>query len=834
MNTIEITAESKDKTKFDIVERKIKRSADVIKTTGEKAGKDLADSLEKGAKKAADAVEDAGTKAGKGLADGVKKGSDDAAGEAQQGGSKVGAGFLANIKEFTKHVKDEFKRVGENAKGMASEIAAKAKSGGGKLKSAGMAMGKVLAAGVLLAVGTVGAGLINAMGFEAANDELAGQLSLSVEGAKKAGEAASNVYKQNWGESIGDVNDAIKSIGQNLVSVNQVSKSELESMTTQALTLRDAFGVEVVDSTRAVGQMIKTGMAKNAKEGFDLITAGEQMGLDKAGDLIDTFNEYGTQFRKLGIDGPYALSLINAAIQAGARDSDIAADAIKEFSIRAVDGSKLTAQGFKAAGLDADKMSAAISKGGPTAQAAFRQTLQAVMSIKDPIKQNAAGVALFGTQWEDMGPKVMGAMSKADTALEEVDGATKKLGDTMGNNLTTKIESAKRAGEAWANSKLLPVVEQISDRFTDDFLPALQTIGSFMRDTLGPVVKEFAEKWLSAVKRNLDDIKAAFEDNRPQLELFGEALKKIAPVIGTVLVVGVEVLGASIEALIRTIGFCVDAFLLLKEGIGKAVAAAMPVIGKLVTGFIGGIGMMINALLPYAKSMDKVFHTNTAQWVESQRNAMLQMAQDASDAFDQIATDAQEMADAASRERVLIKLKGDKQDIQSKIDDVKRRLKNPNLTNPQKSKLRADLSRLRADLIQAQAAINRLKGKTVTLRTNREIYTYRYDSTKSKRGRQYEEHGGISTAATGGPRGRETLTGEAGMELLDLPPGTMVHSNPDTERILGERARQGQGDIFVTVMVGTERLGQLLIRPLRNEVRALGGNVQAVLGGGRA
>src|SRR5690606_8954822 len=53
-------------------------------------------------------------------------------------------------------------------------------------------------------------------------------------------------------------------------------------------------------------------------------------------------------------------------------------------------------------------------------------------------------------------------------------------------------------------------------------------------------------------------------------------------------------------------------------------------------------------------------------------------------------------------------------------------------------------------------------------------------------------HGGISGAANGGLRSRLTMVGEHGRELLELPPGTRVHSNPDTERML---AKGGGGGV---------------------------------------
>jgi hypothetical protein len=57
----------------------------------------------------------------------------------------------------------------------------------------------------------------------------------------------------------------------------------------------------------------------------------------------------------------------------------------------------------------------------------------------------------------------------------------------------------------------------------------------------------------------------------------------------------------------------------------------------------------------------------------------------------------------------------------------------------------------------------------------------------------YREAGGIVGAAGGGPRSGRTVVGEHGPEILDIAPGSQVHSNPDSMRMLSEMAGQGGG-----------------------------------------
>lgn len=88
--------------------------------------------------------------------------------------------------------------------------------------------------------------------------------------------------------------------------------------------------------------------------------------------------------------------------------------------------------------------------------------------------------------------------------------------------------------------------------------------------------------------------------------------------------------------------------------------------------------------------------------------------------------------------------------------------------------------------------------------------------------------GGITGAASGGARGSWTMVGEHGPELLNLPFGSMVKSNPDTMRMLGAGSASA-GPMILVIDIGGRRLGELLIDPIAREVRALGG-VEATFG----
>ncbi|MDX2528061.1 phage tail tape measure protein [Streptomyces europaeiscabiei] len=323
---------------------------------------------------------------------------------------------------------DAGNRAGQDAGGQFSE---KWKAG---LAAAGAAAGAILVAAT-----------VSAVEKERMADRLSAQLGLSGKGAKQAGKVAGDLYSKAVVDSFEDGAAAVRAVmGSGLIDEKATTRS-IEAITTKVADLASTFDQDLVGTTNAATQLIRTGLAKDAPAALDLLTKGLQSSADKAGDFLDTVNEYGTQFRKAGLDGATAVGLLNQAIRAGARDSDVAADAIKEFSIRAVDGSDSSAAGFKALKLSATDMAAGFAKGGKSANSVLDLTLDRLRNVKDPVKQSQIAVQLFGTQAEDLG-KALFAMdpSEAAAGLGELGGAAKKVGDTIRGNTSTELKVLQR------------------------------------------------------------------------------------------------------------------------------------------------------------------------------------------------------------------------------------------------------------------------------------------------------------------------------------------------------------------------------------------------------
>lgn len=338
------------------------------------------------------------------------------------------------------------------------------------------------------------------MDREALGDKLAAQLGLAPEDAARLASAGAAVYASNWGESMGQVNEAIRAAMTNGLIDSDSVNADIESVASKLLLLSDVFDGDLAMAAQAVGQLIRTGLVPDVNAGFDLIVAGMQRGVNKSDDLLETLQEYSTLFRAIGIDGPTALGLISQGLQAGARDADTVADAIKESQIRMSDASASSAAGYKILGLDARKYTEMAAAGGDTAAKALDDVLDKLRDTEDPVQRNAAAVALFGTKAEDLGAALFALdPTTAVDALGEVAGAADKAGQTVGDNLAGKWETWKRTAEQGVQDYLGSLVAAydeggltgLSDKLGDD----IERLGELW-DKHGPkIVADVAAWW---------------------------------------------------------------------------------------------------------------------------------------------------------------------------------------------------------------------------------------------------------------------------------------------------------------------------------------------------
>ena len=427
----------------------------------------------------------------------------------------------------------------------------------------------------------------------------------------------SDLYKNNYGESLNDVADAMAQVAQ---TTKETDPSKIQELTKNAIVLRDTFGFEINESMRAVN-MLMDQFGISGEEAFNLIAQGAQNGLDKNGDLLDSINEYSVHYKQLGFDAEDFFNSLQNGTEAGTFSVDKLGDAMKEFGIRVREGGDdvntalasmgLVVQGVGEKALDAynknieslDKLNAKIAKGGTDAQMqawneekkileqkikdyeneveirgelndkikaqygdlyakigaggdeakeATNDILNALYAIEDPIQQNAYGVALFGTMWEDLG-------AEGVKALMDVNGEADKTSKTL-----SEIDAIKY-------NDLGSAFEEISRIIKVDLLQPIM-------DELEPTIKSFVE-WLKSdaipwIIENGDKIIATITGIGAALVAF-KAVTIIQGIIGAL---------STLIPIIKSVGVAQAALNLIMAAnpIGLIIAA----VAGLVTAFV--------------------------------------------------------------------------------------------------------------------------------------------------------------------------------------------------------------------------------------------------------
>jgi SLT domain-containing protein/phage-related protein len=418
------------------------------------------------------------------------------------------------------------------SQGMSSTVAPGATTAG---QTGGRSFGSgfTLSAGTALKGGLIGlaatAGALFTSSFSKALEQgqvtakLQAQLGTTPAEAKRYGAVAGQLYTHGITDTFEEGADAIKNVMQQGLIPPDATNAQIQSISGKVTDLSKTFDIDLGGATNAVAQMMKTGLAKNATEALDVLTRGAQTGADKAGDLADTFNEYSTQFGKVGLTGAQAMGLLSQGLQGGARDADIVADSIKEFSIRAVDGSKTTSQGFQALGLNAQDMAEKVAAGGKTSAGALDLTLDKLRSIKDPAEQSRVAVMLFGTQAEDMGKALYSLdPSHAVDTLGKVSGAADDMGKTLHSGAGARIQQFKRTVEqsfvTLVGDYVLPPLTKLSDLMVKVVGPAFDTakriIGGFLTSVGAKTgigsVSDFTTTLQNLGRTLLNDLEPAF------------------------------------------------------------------------------------------------------------------------------------------------------------------------------------------------------------------------------------------------------------------------------------------------------------------------------------
>ena len=313
---------------------------------------------------------------------------------------------------------------------------------------------------------------------DSALTQLQASLGLSKDEMGAFNDEMQELYKNNYGESFEDIGEAMRVVAS---SSKETDPKKIGELAKNAITLRDTFDMDYTESMRAVN-MLMDQFGISGEEAFNLIVQGANKGLNKNEDLLDSINEYGVHYKQLGYTADEFFNSLANGTDAGTFSVDKLGDAMKEFGIRTKDTAETTTEGFELIGLNADEMRKSFAAGGDTAQKATKKTLKALFEMDDQVKQNQAGVDLFGTMWEDLGIDGVKALMNVDGSIKKTNKSMKELDKVKYSDLKSELQTI---GRTLKTDLLQPIVSDAMPTLKKSAKWATENIQTIKSMTVG-------------------------------------------------------------------------------------------------------------------------------------------------------------------------------------------------------------------------------------------------------------------------------------------------------------------------------------------------------------
>lgn len=500
---------------------------------------------------------------------------------------------VQSAKDAGEGIKEHFGGAFEKVKGFAAET----------VKSIDSHMAITIGSAAAVSASIIGIGVSSvksAVSMDQAMNQFIASTGKGKEETERYQNVLENIYKNNYGESFEDIGQAMAEVSKQLGDMDDKS---LQEVTESAFVLRDTFEYEIPESTRAAKAMMDN-FGVDGNYAMNLIAAGAQNGLDYSGELLDSISEYSVQFAKVGLDADDMFKIFQKGADTGAWNLDKIGDAVKEMSIRVIDGSETTKEGFETIGLNADEMSAKFAAGGDSAKEAFQQTIDALADMEDPLAQNTAGVDLFGTMWEDLGPEVVTQLASIEDGAYDTADAMNGIKEVKYDDLGSMFEGLKRTVELL----LLPLGEQLIpllSEIIDGVLPLIESILPPLIECISAILQPVLELIESALVPLVEALMPIFDVISslliPILEVlmsvFSEVFKGIAKHVTDKISIVKDVLSSIIDFIKNVFTGnwkgawknVVDIFKTIISGIANIFKAPINVMIDGINGFIKGL-----------------------------------------------------------------------------------------------------------------------------------------------------------------------------------------------------------------------------------------------------
>lgn len=433
------------------------------------------------------------------------------------------------------------------------------------------------AAGAAIAVGSAAISVSNDV--DSAMNDFAASTGIATDELKEYEDAMLNIYNNNFGESFEDIANSMSQVKQ---IMGDLGAEELEAVTQNALMLRDTFDFDVTESVRAANSMMDQ-FGITSEEAYNLIAQGAQNGLNQNGDLMDVVNEYAVHFSQLGLSAEDMFNMLASGAESGTFSIDKLGDAMKEFGIRTKDGSKGTAEAFEYLGYDADELFKTFNEGGEDAAAMTQILIDELASMPDSVEKTTAGVALFGTMWEDLGTDGVAALANLEGGISNTKDALAEINEVKYDDIGSMIEGLKRNFETLLlplGNALIPLITQVVELIQSN-MPVIESVLA----SLTPIITELFE---TLVPPLMDLISQLLP---PLMDLINAILPAVSSILSSLLPILISIVQAVLPTAVGILNVLLPPIL-------QIVEMVLPLLLEILTPLLDLLPLMFVGLQP--------------------------------------------------------------------------------------------------------------------------------------------------------------------------------------------------------------------------------------------
>ncbi len=603
--------------------------------------------------------------------------------------------------------------------------------------------------------------------------------NLTVDDAADAGRVAGQVFSDGFGDGLSGLRFEVAAVRTELQNFD-LGTSELQ-LNKELRLLADQFGIELPYAVETSQRAIANGLAPtvtDSLEGIFQLASRMPLTFDEG---LDALNEYAPTIGGINLEMDDFVNYLVTVNRAGSFENLAqGAEALREFNTRLIETDTLTGV-LSELSLSSEAIRDAWSRGD--AGLAISAINDALGEMEDQHRANEIAAELFGTAVEDSGDRLATVQTITDGLTGSLDESVRSLDDA------TAAYEENRSGLQELQRDVTNFGKGAANAYGDYYDAAKGKSAEFFGALLGQTAE--GEEAVKSFGDEISKVPEIMSRGSRSLDGFGESTDDLSDGL-----TDAERAAEELEGALRSLSDWAD-------GSGEAALRRVHAAADELTQEFG--------------ENEAAAYTLADGW-DLTTEAGRRGSEATSDLRQDIARLTEELIDgsvtAPQYTAAMGDLEGQFREAAAaaglgaeEVDILARSLFDlPDGVDPQ---VEVHTQEAQNSIANLNAALDGLDGSTSNTYTTHNITTRRVTvyENRTTTSRQFA-HGGvvggqvaageIGTAASGGVRNGMTLVGEYGPELVDLAPGSQVHSNEDTQRMLSSSAG---GDITVNVYV---------------------------------